>query len=88
MPHRAPDARLCAMGWEQRLARLRLFFDPAHLAAAIVAAIRTDEMRRLQLAALRARSEGNGLEGVVCAALGRACLGVSAFWIWHGSAIG
>jgi hypothetical protein len=60
----------------------------AHLAAAVVTTIRADEMRWLQLLALRTGTERARLQRVVRPALGRARLGVAAFWIRHDSTIG
>src|SRR5439155_3376731 len=61
-----------------------LLFDRARLPSAIVAAVRTDAMWPLGLVAMRAFAQPRGLERVVCPALGRARLGVSSFWVWHG----
>jgi hypothetical protein len=62
-----------------------LFVDCAYLATAVVPAIRADQVRRLQLAALRTRAEGQRSKSVVRATLGGACLGVTAFGIRHES---
>ena len=53
------------------------------LAAAVVAAVRADAVRRLRLVALRALAEADRLQRVVRAALGRPGLRVSSFWIRH-----
>jgi hypothetical protein len=61
------------------------FFDGPRLAASIVAAVRTDAVRRFGLVAMRTLAEADGLEGIVGATLRRPCLRVSSFWIRHRS---
>ena len=65
-----------------------LFLDRARLPAAVVTAGRAHDVRRLQLAALRARAERDRRQRVVRAALGGAGLGVAAFGIRHRSSSG
>src|SRR5258705_10256091 len=61
---------------------LLLVYRP-HLASRVVAAMRADAVRCLRLVALRAQIGRGRLQRIVRAALGRACLRVSAFWIRH-----
>ena len=69
-----------------RAGRTGLFLaDGADLAAAVVAAVPADNVRQLELMTLGAFTGADGLEGVVGAPLRGAGLGVSAFWIRHGS---
>src|SRR5262245_22576309 len=58
--------------------------DVEDLGALVGAAGRADAVRELALAALRARGEGHGREGVVGAALVAALLGVASLGIRHG----
>lgn len=74
----------CILHLAFRMARL-LFADGPDLALSVVAAVRTDAMRRLRLVALGAEAGGRGRQRVVCAPLGGPGLGVSAFWIRHDS---
>src|SRR5262245_37140614 len=60
-----------------------LFVDSPGLASLVVSAVRTDPMRRFGLVAVRALAEAHGFERIVRAALGRARLGMSSFWIRH-----
>ena len=60
---------------------------PAGPAAAVVAAMRADAVRRLGLVALRAQAGGGARQRVVRAALRRAGLGMSSFWIRHCSVV-
>src|SRR5262245_17165560 len=59
------------------------FFDLAHLAAVVVAAVRANLMRRLRLVALRTRADRHRLERVVRSTLRRARLRMPAFGIGH-----
>ena len=63
------------------------FVDGTNLALPVEAAVRTHPVRRLRFVALRTEIRGHGRERVVRAALGRASLRVSAFWIWHDDSI-
>src|SRR5262245_290177 len=68
----------------ERLPRRALVFvDRPRLAPAIVPAVRAHPVRRLRLVAMRALAQANRLKSVVSPALGRPCLGVSSFGIWH-----
>mgnify|MGYP006174483903 CR=1 FL=1 len=61
-----------------------LLRDRTDLAALVIAAVRADLMRELAFVALRAFAHRLRRQGIVRAALGRARLGVSTFWIRHG----
>ena len=59
-------------------------FDRAHLASAVVAAVRAHLVRRLRLVALRAHARAPRASGRRASGAWRsACLGVSSFWIRH-----
>jgi len=60
-----------------------LLVDGADLALAVIPAMRADPVGRLRLVALRAQAGRGRAQRIVRAALGRACLRVSAFWIRH-----
>lgn len=59
----------------------------ANLTALVITAVRAYLMGRLRFLALRAGPDGDGLQSVVCAALGGAALGVPPFWIRHRSVL-
>src|SRR6476619_3756319 len=59
------------------------FFDRTSLPAPVVPAVRAHAVRRFGLVTVRALAEANGPQGVVRAALGGSCFGVSSFWIRH-----
>jgi len=61
------------------------FFDVENFAAFIVSALGAGAMRHLLLVAVRALRKAVALESVVGAPGGSALLGVSSFWIRHGS---
>src|SRR5687768_15782133 len=75
----APASRFYASGL--------LFADRTHLTAAVVAAVRADDVGWLELLTLRAGTKRHRLQRVVRAALGRPRLGVSAFRIRHVSTL-
>ena len=59
------------------------FLDFDDLATLIVTALRARAMRQLALVAVGTLGQRLRRQMIVCAALGRACLGMTPFRIWH-----
>lgn len=63
--------------------RLLCFLDGLDLASLVVAAVRTDLVRRFRFLALGTSADRHGLQGVMSAALRRPGLRMPPFWIRH-----
>ena len=80
---RAGKSRPAAGSWELKRGWAISLVDGPNLAALVVAAVRTDMMRRLRFLTLRAGARRDRFERVVRAALRGPRLRMPAFWIGH-----